>query len=324
MAAWIATLFLAASFSVSEADRLYAAGDFAKASVVYRGLLKTSPRDVGLLIRLGAAEYQMQVFASSEKLFRSAASLSPASAQAQVGWGTALLALDRPGDAVPVLERAVRLAPLDGMALRALGHAYQKNNQFFQGERILSSLVTADPSDDESWMYLGILLYDNNYYQRSLEALDHALLIQPNQGTAKIYKAGALAQLGRFDEADSLYRELTTQESSATRPELWLGYAQFLFAKQELKPALEAIGKANTLLPDSGKLVYWRAKILMNLGESKAAESDARKAVELSPDSPNGHYLLMKLYQLQGLSSAAEEQARWLALHPSGGKAAIP
>jgi len=313
-------LWLLAAVDTSPGDRLYNAGQFEQAAAVYRQLLRQAPKDLNLLVRLGATEYQLGAFEQAEKLFRTAVGIAPEVAQAEVGLGTSLLALDRSKDAVPVLEKAVRLAPADKMARRALGHAYQKENDFLKGERALKSLVAENPKDAESWYYLGELLYDNNYYEPALEAFNKTLALNPGEDGARIYKAGALAQLGRTDEAGELYGELVKAPATASRPELWLGYAQFLFETQQLKASLDAVNRALGLLPDSGKLYFWRARIRMSLSETGEAETDARKAVELSPELPNAHNLLMKIYLLRGMKAEADEQARWLTERVSGKK----
>ena len=180
--------------------------------------------------------------------FEQAATLAPDSAQAEAGLGMSLLALDRPRDAVPILERALKLAPSDRMALRALGHAYQKQNDLFRGEPVLESLVREDPQDAESWFYLEVLLYDSNYYERALAAFHRALELRPADSQTQIYTAGALAQMGRTAEAGNLYRSLTERQDAAAHPELWLGYAQFLFEDQQLEPSLQSAPSVGSLL----------------------------------------------------------------------------
>ncbi len=155
---WLVLGLLAASADSTAGDRLYAEGRFADAARVYRELLRESPRDVKLLLRLGTTEYQMGLFAGAEAEFRKAIAIAPALEPVQVGLGVSLLSLDRSREAIPFLEKAVASAPADRMALRALGHAYQKENDLFRGEPILKSLVAADPNDAESWYYLGALL----------------------------------------------------------------------------------------------------------------------------------------------------------------------
>ncbi|MGH9664837.1 MAG: tetratricopeptide repeat protein, partial [Bryobacteraceae bacterium] len=237
---------------------------------------------------------------------------------AEVGLGTSLLALDRSGEAIPALEKAVKLAPADRMALRALGHAYQRESAFFKGLPVLKSLVASDPKDAESWFYLGALYYDNNDYLPALAALSSALELQPSNAGAAVFKAGVLAQLGRTQEAGDLYRTLANRPPTASSPELWLGYAQFLFENEQGKPALEAVNRAIALLPGSAKLHFWKARILMSLGDLAGAEADAQKSVQLAPDLPNARNLLMKIDRAQGLAQAADKQARWLADHESG------
>jgi tetratricopeptide (TPR) repeat protein len=324
MAAWLTLLLLAASIDTGAGDRMYAAGEFAQAAGFYRDLLTQFPGDPKLLVRLGAAQYQMGSFAEAEKHFRMAVTKAPGSAQAEVGLGMSLLALNHAEKAVPVLERALKLAPSDRMALRALGHAYQKQNDLFRGEQVLESLVREDPKDAESWYYLGTLLYDNNYYARALGAFEHTLELRPSDSQTQISLAGALTQMGRTAEAGDLYRSLTLQPDPASRPELWLGYAQFLFEDQQLESSLQAVNHAISLLPDSAKLLFWRARILMSLGKTEDAEADAQKAVQLSPDLPNAHNLLMKLYRAGGRTKDADEQAAWLAQHTKNKKAGQP
>lgn len=204
------------------------------------------------------------------------------------------------------------------MALRALGRAYQMENDFFKGEHVLKSLVAVDPQDAESWYYLGALLYENNYYLPALEALNASLELQSSNGRAEIYKADALFQLGRNEQAAALFGVLIDRRSAATNPELWLGYAQFLFETEKQKPSLEAINRALVLSPDSAKLRFWRARIPMSLGDAPNAEADAQEAIQLAPELPNAHNLLMKIYRLRDLDQAADKEAAWLVEHVSG------
>jgi tetratricopeptide (TPR) repeat protein len=311
----LAFWLLLASPDLVAADRLYAQGQFAEASRIYRQLLQESPQDPKLLVRLGSTQYNLSEFREAESLFRKAASIAPDFEPAEVGLGASLLALNHSREAIPSLEKAVKLAPTDRMALRALGHAYQRENAFFKGLPILKSLVAADPKDAESWFYLGALYYDNNDYLLALKALNSALELQPANARARIYKAGALAQLGRTQEAGDLYRALAGRPPTASSSELWLGYAQFLFESEQSKPALDAISRAITLLPGSAKLYFWKARILRSLGDLAGAQADAQKSVQLAPELPNARNLLMKICRARGQTQAADEQAKWLADH---------
>jgi len=307
-----------AAADTSAGDRLYAAGRFPDAARVYRALLRDSPRDVNLLVRLGTTEYQMGSFAGAEAGFREAIAIAPNLEPAQVGLGVSLLSLGRSREAIPFLEKAAKSTPSDSMALRALGHAYQERNDLFRGEPILRSLVAADPKDAESWYYLGALLYDNNYYLPAAEALRASLALQPANDRAEILAAGALAKLGRAREAGELFGALILRASTAASPELWLGYAEFLFENGEAKPSLQAIDRANRLSPNSAKVLFWRSRIAMALGDLERAEADARKAIQIAPELPNARNLLMKICRARGFARAADEQAAWLAAHETG------
>ncbi|MEJ7608921.1 MAG: tetratricopeptide repeat protein, partial [Bryobacteraceae bacterium] len=114
---------------------------------------------------------------------------------------------------------------------------------------------------------------------------------------------------------------LAKRTAAAALPELWLGYAQYLFEDQQSQQSLDAINRASILLPESSKVRFWRARVLMSLGHMEEAEKDAQKAIALSPELPNAHNLLMKIYRARGLDNEENEQARWLAGHTTAHKA---
>lgn len=126
-------LWVVAASDTSVPDKLYASGQFEQAAAIYSKLVQQAPRDVPLLLRLGATDYQLGLFPEAE-------------------------------------TQAAQLAPSDRMARQALAHAYQETNNLFQGEPLLKALVAADPGDAESWYYLGALLFDSNYYPAALNA----------------------------------------------------------------------------------------------------------------------------------------------------------
>jgi tetratricopeptide (TPR) repeat protein len=132
----------------------------------------------------------------------------------------------------------VKLDPGNAMAERALGHAYQTANRFFAGERVLRALVEAEPRDAQSWYYLGALLYENNYYEPALKALERSLAVEPSNLRAQVYRAGGLGLLGRIEDAEAAYLNLLANSSVSADPELLLGYAQFLFSTDRAEMAL--------------------------------------------------------------------------------------
>ncbi len=312
MLALVALLFWAQTIDIQSADQAFNEGRFEEAAAQYRQFLDQMPNEPALLLRLGFCEYSMNNYTAAEQTFRNLLKLAPELPQAKVGLGSALIFLGRSQESIPLLEDAVRKLPGDPQAGRALGHAYLEVHDFIKAEDTLRSLVEENPDDAESWFYLGILLVNQNYSLPALEALEKALALRPGNPIALIYRAGALTQLGRLDEAEAEFAKLSRHEAVNESEEYYLGYAQLLFTKGDYQGALEKINAAIEKDPDSGKIRYWRARSLFYLGQEDAALEEAEKCVALAPDMPGGRNLLLRLYQRKGMKEKAAEQARWL------------
>ena len=304
-------LLLAQGASLPDADRAYAAGRYAEAAGEYRRLLESAPGEPGLLLRLAAAEYQLGDYAAAERHFRGVLEKAEAP-PALVGLGTTLLMLGRFDEAIPPLERALELTPEDVQVRRALGRAYAEEGMFVEGEATLSKLLEEDPSDWQSWYFLGALFFDQNYHQPALDALEKSLALHPDNPTAHVYRAGSLSQLGRADEAEQAFNELARDPRLADSTERLLGHAQLLFRTERYDQALQLINRAVEVDPHSAKLRFWKARLLYHSGEIKAALAEAEQAVALSPETPNARNLLLKLYRVLGREEEAAQQAAWL------------
>ncbi len=106
-----------------------------------------------IAIAVGRTQYELRQYTAAETSLRSALETVPDMQPARFGLGTTLLMLDRPGDAVPILERAIEQSPGDAMARRALGHAFALENDLVKGEDLRFKLVEKNPRDDEAWLY---------------------------------------------------------------------------------------------------------------------------------------------------------------------------
>ena len=303
------------TLNLTSADRLYESGRFDEAIRQYTALLKVSPADPMLLIRAGACEYQRGQFAEAEKHFRKALNAAPELPPALVGLGTSLITLGRAGEAIPILHKAVKTAPTDRMAQRALGHAYQEEEKFVEGERVLTRLVEQDPKDTEAWYYLGLLFFNRNYAKPALEAFDKLLSIEPKHQRARIYRAGSLSLLGRIQEARQAFADLEAEPTIARDAELLLGYTQALFHSGDYEGALAKVARGVDANPDSAKLRFWKARLLLETGRLDEAGAEAERAAQLAPNLPNPRHLLVRIYRKQGRDAQAAEQAAWLRAH---------
>ena len=308
-------LFLMLQVAPTDADRLYRGGNLREAVAAYRQLLASEPRNPVLLAKVGACEYQLGESERAVGHLHAALALEPSLQPARLALGGALLDLHRPNDAIAQLEKVTFRIPYQLEAQRLLGHAYQEANRFFEGERTLTAVLRQNPRDWQSWTYLGMLLYDNNYYARAVEALRAALRIERTNPRARLLEASSQAHLGKYDEAAELFVQLFRDPEVSGSPELLLGYAQFLVETGRSGEAIDPIDKALAAKPDEAKLHFWRARVLMLEGDRQEAAKSARRAIELAPDQPNARNLLLILARQLGDKQEILTQVKWLDAH---------
>jgi protein O-GlcNAc transferase len=268
----------------------------------------------GPSLDVARAQYGQGKYAEAADSFRLVLRALPQSQAAMAGLGESLVALHRPVDAVPYLQRAVMLDPSDRTAARALAHAFVDANDFSRAEDLLNEITTATPSDAEAWFLFGQLLYQGGYYGGAVGHLDRALQLAPNAPwttRAEIYRAVGLQKLSA-PGAEAALRQVSTKAGARHDPDLQLTFAELLYETGRASEALARIDESLASDPTLTIGYFWRARVLLQLGRTSEAASAAEQSIRLLPQLPFAHNLLMKIYLMQGRTREANEQAQWL------------
>ncbi|MCC7201670.1 MAG: tetratricopeptide repeat protein [Nitrospirae bacterium] len=112
-----------------------------------------------------------------------------------------------PVEMVARLERKLRQNPndLDGQIMA--GRSYMTIQRPEEARKAWSKVIELDPNNIEAYYSMGYLLIQSaapgnpDSYNKSIEYLDHALLLSPGLPAALYYKGLALAHLKQYDEA---------------------------------------------------------------------------------------------------------------------------
>ena len=298
--------------ALSEADQLFAARRYAEAAESYLAMVREDPDNPAIRVRLGASQYQLGDFEASAMSFRSVLKSHPENARALAGLGMSLNSLDRPAEARPVLERAVKRAPSDRMSRLALANSFTELGEFLRADELLRLLTDENQKDWEAWYFLAALRFRNNYHQQALEALDRCLTLRPGDRDTRILRVRSIVKLGRLPEAAKVLQELSADPEVAADWEFLLGHAEYSFNAGDLATALAKIDDAISRKPRSGMLHYWKARILHHSGDIAAAQVEAERSVALVPDLREPRGLLARIYRLEGKEAEAAEQIEWL------------
>jgi Flp pilus assembly protein TadD len=142
--------------------------------------------------------------------------LDPASARAENFLGGALLATGRRADAVAHFRRAARLAPRDAQLRFNLARGLEAQGSVDAAIEALRQAIGIDPQFADAHQQLGVMLYEQDRLAAAIMHLTEAARLAPSSAIAHSALGGALAQAGRTDEAiGHLRRALVLDPSNA-------------------------------------------------------------------------------------------------------------
>ena len=205
------------------------ADNLAHASRFFERALALDPYNVGAWVGLASADVdavttymaadRWRHIACAETALTRALSLAPDHAWAHVEMGVLQMYTNRPAQGIAECERALALDPNFAHAHGMIGLAKVVNGRFEETEAHIQEAIRLSPRDNYLFAWLVIAgvaeLYNGSddkavrYFRRSAEN-------NRNHHSAQYYLAGALALLGRFEEARSAVRAAMALHSDFT------------------------------------------------------------------------------------------------------------
>jgi tetratricopeptide (TPR) repeat protein len=141
--------------------------------------------------------------------------------QAELLRGLAYLGLGRGGEAVPPLQRALRLRPQDLDALLDLALAFQSSGRLEEAASVFQQARAAHPKSAQALLGLGSLAAARSRWPEAEAQARAALALAPNEPAAWNALADALVQQGRLRESIA-----AREKSLSLRPDKDLQFKQ--------------------------------------------------------------------------------------------------
>ncbi len=133
--------------------------------------------------------------------------------------------------------------------------------------------------DEFSWLYLlGILQAAEAEHEDAVATLREASERRPAYPPVQLRLADSLLELGRIEEAASVYEEVNGAETHAAAA--WYGLGRTHSATGDHEAAAEAFRKATELFPEYGAAHYSLALAYRRLGRDEAAKPHFRLSEE--------------------------------------------
>ena len=116
--------------------------------------------------------------------------------------GAAALASGNTRSSIPLLERAVTLAPSDQQARSKLGLSYMRARQFGAASAVFQKQIELNPADPQAHNYLGLALEQQNKNDEAVAAFRGQLALDPLDKVAR--EALGAIYLSRHDYAQAI------------------------------------------------------------------------------------------------------------------------
>jgi tetratricopeptide (TPR) repeat protein len=175
-------------------------------------LVGSASADVGIVTTYMAADPRTHI-ARAETALAKALSLAPAHPWAHIEMGVLQIYTNEGAQGLAECERALALDPNFAHARAMIGLAKIVGGRFEETETHIEAAIRLSPRDSylSSWLVIaGIAQLYLGRDEEAVTCLRHSIEVKRNHPAAQYYLAGALALLGRLDEARCAFRAAMT------------------------------------------------------------------------------------------------------------------
>ena len=269
-------------------------GDFQNADRCYQAVLGQNPQNFHALHLMGVLAHQVGRNEIAIPLLEKAVQLAPRMTEFHNNLGSVYKASGRFEDAVLSFKRVLKLDPNHVMAANNLGATYLDVGKYKDALKVFRDLVKKEKNNPQIYYHLGLTCIRLDNYDEGVRYYKKALEIQPNYEDACNNICLALLKNSQVEEGITIAKAFLEQTPESARILLLLGNLY-----QELSRWDEAIGCFQKVLMSDVNNI----KAEINLGlcfkeinEWDGAKLHLNKAVDLDADSFEAHFNLGVFY----------------------------
>lgn len=161
--------------------------------------------------------------------------------------------------------------------------ALHQSQQHDQAELIYARVRRECPKDFDAWYLSGAMAFQRGgHLEESVGILQQARKLNPESAEARMFLGMALADLGRYAEAEP--HLMRAVKKAPHRPEVWENLARCQRAIGLPREALESLLRFTELQPHNANAHELLGELTAEISGFERAESHFRKALELEPD----------------------------------------
>ena len=335
--------------SLSTAKAQLENGDLESGEKTLWSILSSEPNDEPALTMLGVVRARQQRYAEAEALFRRVLQLNPKSIVASKDLATALLAQDKPEEAIRQYEQTIRLVPLDSDLKLELARLDLERGDFAGALSTLNTIkadhfpASAIPlkaasllgvgrrSDAEALLPLlkgspgaavdlAEVFVEANDSDAALKTL--SLLNPPARSiAARVYyfKGRALRQKGETSAAMTSFRQALASDPKSV-PTL-IAMAEIYATEKKHGESFNMLEKAHALNPDSADVLRHLIVEAMQSGKNDSALQFVQDLQRKSSELDDRYLVASVMLQQKQYTPAAHILEDYVAQRPQDAKA---
>jgi len=216
------------------------------AAAHYRKALELNPKALAAALALGEALSQAGDKSAARQAFGRATEIAPADGAVRDRFGVFLAQNGEVPAAIEQEMEAVKADPSVPAYHAHLGQDYAAANMPKEAERELREAVRLDEKDEPSWSALGNVLFAAKNPEAA-DAFARAIALAPHDEPALSGRAGALAESGKWADAESFLKQATTDNPSVAALFHDLGVVEYRLGHYDAAAA--AFQRASELAP---------------------------------------------------------------------------
>ena len=279
----------------------------AEAEVLIQDVLTSNPRHAEAHVALAELLRSAGDLEKALPHFAEAAKLEPNNATTLLLHGIALITADHIKEAVPLLERASKLAPAGPLSFFAQALVGCKEQRYKECGEALDKVFEILPQYMPGLLLAGQLNYVTGNYEQSLGAFVRYLERSPNDAHARKLLSGTLLAQSNAPAALNVLRPLLA--AGTNDPQLLGLSGQAMLQLGHVRQARESLLKAVQLVPNNPEFRTALALTHLASGMRRRAEAEFRAAIALKPTNSKPDYGLIMMLLGENRTEQAKEAA---------------
>ncbi|MFW6140316.1 MAG: sulfatase-like hydrolase/transferase [Acidobacteriota bacterium] len=180
-----------------------------------------------------------------------------------------LYKMEKLGDAIDLLEKAVRQNLVTKSLLARLGLYYQEAGQIEESIKILERVIQKNKNYAEAFNYLGVSYYQSGQMQKAVDSFQKALSLDKDYAMAMNNLGNCYLSLEQLNQAEQYYKQAVSVDPELDSPHNGLGVVYY--RKGEINQSIEQWEKSLKINPQQADTLYNLGRAYLNQGNKKRA-----------------------------------------------------